>query len=191
MGVITATGDDYSNVLHGLRPPGPAMAGTDNVLAGLAVEFSRVHNRLNDLLREADPRTTYELLPDWERAFGLPDDCCDISSNLAARINALVVRVRGAGTPTPQFFIDMALAAGYVITITEFEAHTVDSDADALLWAEEVAFLWQVNAPLNSISYFDVDSDADTYLATWGNSILECIITRAKPAHTHVQFSYS
>lgn len=191
MGVITATGDDYSNVLHGLRPPGPAMAGTDNVLAGLAVEFSRVHNRLNDLLREGDPRTTYELLPEWERAFGLPDGCVDISGNLAARINALVVRVRGAGTPTPQYFIDMATAAGYVITITEFEAHTVDSDVDALLWAEEVAFLWQVNAPLNSISYFDVDSDADTYLATWGNSILECIITRSKPAHTHVQFSYS
>jgi uncharacterized protein YmfQ (DUF2313 family) len=191
VGVITATGDDYSEVLHGLRPVGPAMAGADNVLDGLAVEYSRVHNRLNDLLREGDPRTTYELLPEWERAFGLPDGCVDISDNLEARINALVVRVRGAGTPTPQYFIDLAEAAGYVITITEFEAHTVDSDSDALLWAEEVAFLWQVNAPLNTISYFDVDSDADAYLATWGNSILECLITRAKPAHTHVQFSYS
>ncbi len=191
MGVIAASGDDYIEALHQLRPPGPAMAGTDEVLAGLAIEYSRAHNKLNSLIEEADPRTTYELLTEWERAFGLPDGCVDISDNLAARINALVVRVRGAGTPTPQYFIDMALAAGYVITITEFEVHTVDSDVDALLWAEEVAFLWQVNAPLNSISFFDVDSDADTYLSTWGNSILECIITRAKPAHTHVQFSYS
>lgn len=191
MGVMTATAEDYSEVLHGLRPPGPAMAGEDAVLAGLAPEFARAHNRLADLVLESDPRTTYELLTEWERAFGLPDGCVDISDDLVARINALVARVRGAGSPTPQYFIDLAATVGYDITITELQPHTVDSPVDYPLYAEDIRYVWQVNSTLNTITYADVNSTVETPLASWGNSILECVITRAKPAHTHVQFSYS
>ena len=191
MGVITAAAEDYSEVLHGLRPVGPAMAGEDVVLQGLAPEFSRAHNRLGDLLRESDPRTTYELLTEWERAFGLPDGCVDISDDLVARINALAARVRGAGSPTPQYFIDLAATVGYDITITELTPHTVNSAVNYPLYGEEIRYVWQVSSVLNTITYADVNSTVETPLASWGNSILECVITRAKPAHTHVQFSYT
>lgn len=190
MGVITATADDYSHVLHDLRPVGPAVAGTDPVLQGLAAEYARAHNRLGDLLRESDPRTVYELLTEWERAFGLPDGCVDISDNLEARINALVARVRGAGSATPQYFIDLAATVGYEITITELTPHTVGSDVDYPLYGEEIRYVWQVNSLLNTTIYADVNSTVDTPLAAWGNSILECIINRSKPAHTFVQFIY-
>lgn len=191
MGVMTATADDYSHVLHGLRPSGPAIAGDDPVLQGLAAEFARAHNRLGDLLRDSDPRTTYELLTDWERAFGLPDACCGSSDDMQARINALVAKVFGAGSPTPQYFIDLAATVGYDITITELGPFRVTSPVTAALYGEEAVFVWQVNAALNTVAYFDMNSTVETPLARWGNSILECIINRAKPAHTFVIFSYS
>jgi len=191
MGLNLATADDYSQVLHSLRPVGPAMVVDDPLLLGLSAEFARIHNRLADLLQESDPRLTYELLTDWERAFGLPDACCGSEASYPARINALVARVRGAGTPTPQFFIDLAAAVGYTITITELVPHTVNSAVDYALYGEEIRFVWQVNSSLQTVTEFDVSDDVSMALAEWGNAILECVINAAKPAHTYVLFSYS
>jgi uncharacterized protein YmfQ (DUF2313 family) len=191
MEAITASGDDYSQVLHALRPQGPAMVGEDELLEGLAQEFARAHNRLNDLLRESDPRTTFDMLTDWERAAGLPDECCGAGASYEARISSLVNRILGAATPTPQYFIDLALRAGYVITITEFDPFTVGSTIDGPIYPEDIVFVWQVNAPEESVSYFTAISGVDSALAAWGNTVLECIMNRAKPAHTFVQFSYS
>ena len=41
------------------------------------------------LIDESDPRSTLEMLNDWERAFGLPDSCTDAADTLAERQNAL------------------------------------------------------------------------------------------------------
>ncbi len=190
MEAINATADDYGQQLHALRPPGPAMVKQDEILDGLGEEFARAHNRLNDLLRESDPRTTYELLTDWENAAGLPDECCGSDATYEQRIVALVNRILGAGTPTPQYFIDLAARSGYVITITEFDPHTVESSVEDPLDPEEIVFVWQVNAPEETVTEITVESDVETALASWGNDILECIMNKAKPAHTFVQFSY-
>jgi len=188
--MMQATADDYSEVLHALRPVGPAMAVNDPVLQGLSVEFSRVHNRLGDLVRESDPRTVNELLTDWEIAFGLPDSCCASTATFQQRIDALVARVRGAGTPTPQYFIDLAETVGYSITIDQLAAFTVGSSVVDPLYPESICFVWQVNSLLTTFASFDVRSDVSAALSVWGNAVLECVINRAKPAHTYVQFSY-
>jgi len=45
-------------------------------ITGLAYFYGFVDGRAADLLeRESDPRKTIELLPDWEKAWGLPDPC--------------------------------------------------------------------------------------------------------------------
>ncbi len=41
-------------------------------MLGWAAEYARVEQRGWDLLNEVDPRTTRELMPDWERFFELP-----------------------------------------------------------------------------------------------------------------------
>jgi uncharacterized protein YmfQ (DUF2313 family) len=188
---MSAQASDYSDVMHRLRPEGPAMAPLDPVLDGLAEEAARVHNYLNDRLVEADPRTTFDLLSRWEQSIGLPDACCGVGADYQSRINALVNKVIGAGDPTPQYFIDLAARAGYTITITTFSPYTVGSLITSPIYPANIVYVWQVNAPLNSVSYFTVIDAVDSYLAAWGNSILECIMNRAKQAHTFVQFSYS
>jgi hypothetical protein len=76
---IRRGGDDYAQMLLSLLPQGVAWSrdvGTVMVrgLWGLAQYWGFVDGRAADLLeRESDPRQTVELLPDWERAWGLPD----------------------------------------------------------------------------------------------------------------------
>lgn len=185
----------YSNLLTALLPRGLAWVDAANnklgdLLLALADELARVDARESDLLDEADPRTTYEMLSDWEAAFGLPDPCVTVSLTLEQRLDSLYAKVTNEGGQSRQFFIDLAASLGYDITITEFDPFTVESTVDELLYNDDWQFAWQVNAPDETVNYFTVNSDVDTALANWGNQRLECGISRLKPAHTTIIFAY-
>ena len=70
-----------STRLAALLPIGPAWPREYDstlmaLIGGLSQIWGDVDGRAADLLEtESDPRTTVELLPDWERAWGLPDPC--------------------------------------------------------------------------------------------------------------------
>lgn len=67
--------DDYQQMLMDLLPRGRAWPrdGEDAALMlGWATEYARVEQRGWDLLNEVDPRTTKELMPEWEHFFELP-----------------------------------------------------------------------------------------------------------------------
>lgn len=194
MALISATADDYRALLQRLLPPGPAWREDDPLLAALAPELARLHNRVGALVEEADPRATIEMLQDWERVAGLPDSCLaalDISQSYAQRIGALVSRITATGGQSPAYYVELAAALGYDITITEFRLHSVDSDVDAALYAAPWQHAWQVNAGSSTVGVLSVDDTVDDPLAWWGNDALECVIRRLKPAHTHVIFSYT
>ncbi len=192
MGLISnATQADYEAHLLALRPPGPAWAPEDDHLGAAAEECARVHNRAVALVDEADPRTTTELLTDWERVAGLPDACTGPLPTLSQRRAALVARLTSIGGQSRAYFIGLAASLGYTVTITEYRPYTVDSPVDDPLCSEEWAFVWQVNAPLDTVRYRSVESGVDEPFSTWGNQLLECVIRRFAPAHTLVLFAYS
>lgn len=69
---MAMTADDYRTALQALLPRGAAWTRSPEavlmrVLAACAEEPERVDERADDLLDEADPRATLELLSDWER----------------------------------------------------------------------------------------------------------------------------
>lgn len=161
------------------------------LLLGIAEEFARVDARAGVLVDEADPRTTSELLTDWERVFGLPDPCVGSDLTLAQRRAALLARYTGLGGQTPAYFVGVAAALGYTVTITEFRPYSVNDSVDTPLYDDPWAYAWQVNAPLNTIGEFTVDTPVSEPLAWWGNAALECVLTRLKPAHTRVLFAYT
>lgn len=193
------TNADYLGQLQALLPPGPAWprdadAPLTRLLDALSVELARVDGQAWRLVEEADPRTTAELFLDWERIAGLPDACAEAfggEQTMSQRRSALIGRLTTLGGQSPAYFIGVAAAIGYAITITEFSAHSVDHDVDHPLYDTAWNFAWQVNAALNTVSEITVDSTVDDPLAAWGNALLECVITRLKPAHTHVLFSYT
>lgn len=190
---------DYQAHLQALQPRGPAWArdGSDSFgrqLAAYADELARLDARSGQLIEEADPRTTSEMLLDWERVAGLPDGCVSdagISQTLSQRRAALLTRLTMIGGQSITYYIALAATLGYAITITEFHLHDVTDDVNYPLYATPWQFAWQINAALNTVVELLVIDSVDDQLAAWSNVALECVINRFKPAHTVPIFSYT
>lgn len=103
---MTRSAAAYGSLISSLLPEGDAWPREPGMpLAKLtdwmAAEFARVDARVADLLREADPRQTAELIEEWEREVGLPDECSAGLSTLEARRAAIVTRLTERLSPTP------------------------------------------------------------------------------------------
>jgi uncharacterized protein YmfQ (DUF2313 family) len=131
---VRRSGDDYGDAFLSLLPQGqawPKHPGTTLDLAcrGLAEYWGFVDSRAADLLeQESDPRITLELLPDWERNWGLPDPCYQAPQTIGERQLALVMRMTMMGGASREFFIEVAAQLGYTITISEFRVFVVGLD---------------------------------------------------------------
>ena len=191
--VVTAT--DYLRSLQALLPQGLAWTREDDanltlLLLAFADEFARVDARAMALVDEADPRTTFELLADWERVAGLPDSCVVVEQNIAQRRAALVARLTTVGGQTAAYLVALAAANGYTISISEYVLFDVTDTVDSLIISYPWQFAFSVQSALLGVFEFSVaDSVADA-LATWSNTGIECIINRYKPAHTQAIFIY-
>lgn len=190
---------DYLRQLQALLPLGPAWSKDDGAIltrtfGALAAELARVDDRAWDLLDEADPRSTNELFTDWERVAGLPDACVVAlggTQSLDQRRATLVGKLVTIGGQSIAYFVALALSLGYVITITEFRAHTVVDDVNHPFYDIDWNFVWQVNGLLNTVVNFTVNGPVSDPLASWGNTLLQCVLQRLKPAHTTVIFVYT
>lgn len=187
----------HSDLLKRLLPPasydpgGPLLA-TELAAEGAALDMAQA--RAEQLLPEMDPRTVSVTLADWERVYGLPDRCVSaagIVQSFSERIAALVALVTLHGGQSRAFFIALAAAIGYTITITELTPTTTEMDSDLPTYDEQYRFVWVVNSALYNLR--DETSEDDTEMATavWGNVLLECRINKFKPAHTLALFAYT
>lgn len=188
----------YQQQLIKLTPPGQAFpTGTDSLWVKLLGIFSDTFARIDAnavlLINEAFPDTTSQLLPNWERVTGLPDECSVLGDTYEIRRANLIAKLRATGGQSPAYFIDVASALGYTITITEFTPFRVGIDTVGEgLRGTDWWFAFQVNSALNTITWFRAGlSAAGEALAVWGNDRLECVINKLKPAHTVALFSYS
>ncbi len=130
-------------------------------------------------------------LTDWERVLGLPDECAGgLAQTMGERMAAAVAKVRERGGQSRSYFVGVAAALGYAITIQEHDAFTCETACDQPICDEDWRYAWTVRAPETTIREFSCDSACTDPLASWGNALLECVINRLKPAHTHVIFSY-
>jgi uncharacterized protein YmfQ (DUF2313 family) len=131
---VTRTGEDYADAMQALLPLGQAWPRDwDGVLMRVVRGLTRIWGdfeiRASKLLEmESDPRTTIELLPDWERNWGLPDPCYQSPQSIADRQRALVMRMTLWGAQSREFFISVAAMIGYTITITEYRPFFVAMD---------------------------------------------------------------
>jgi uncharacterized protein YmfQ (DUF2313 family) len=132
---VRRIGSDYREAFFSLLPNGQAWPkrAIDGILwqtcDGLCEYWGTVDGRAADLLeRESDPRQTVELLPDWERNWGLPDPCYTAPQTISARQTALVQRMTMEGSQSRRFYIDFSAKLGYTITITEYRPFMVGVD---------------------------------------------------------------
>lgn len=177
------TPEAYRDQLAQLQPAGKALPRDPNstwmkLFAGLGVEFSRVHGRIEDLKREITLDGATELLPEWEEATGLPNKCAPAPADNAERLARIKAKLAEQGGQTPEYFI--GIAARYGISITHDESATpfeigVHGMGDPV-GGYEWRYVW----------YIDVDPAPTEEFRT----LLECVLGDLLPAHLVVKFRY-
>lgn len=199
--------DQFFTALNKLLPPGlawPRGDGTDlgKLLRGLAQVYGRNSGRAANLLTDAFPATTTELLEEWEKSLGLPSECSGPAPSLALRRAQVVARFIGNGRPTKKFFIDYAKALGYTITITYGDSSLatpfycgIGVCGDPLVEGGDEAnpWVWFVHGALLDVEYFHcgVNVCGDPLVTADENSALICEFKRIRPAHTVLRFVFT
>jgi len=156
---------DYASDYQAHLPSGAAWPRAADSVAtefarGLTVEFGRVDDRAAQLLLEMDPRSTTELVDDWERITGLPDPCVESApADLDGRRAAITSRIiaRGNGGPSQSFLREVLAALGYAssdVVIRRFhlpgftcesacnDALNTESKSNDVGWS----FVWEIIA---------------------------------------------
>lgn len=208
----------FTNLLKRLLPRGKAWEqireDAINLFPGMAEEFCRIEERGADLLLEFDPGTSTEMLEDWETLLGLPDECSPLAPTLAERQIQARQKLASMGGIDAQFYIDVAAALGFPVTITDYVTfkagiarvgdsltNAFDPDTDVFRVGRErvgttlVTHGWrpcfEVNGDSTGIFPFRVGANrVGEPLVVFGNDLLKCTILKLKPAETCVYFTF-
>lgn len=146
------------------------------------------------VIAEQQPDQTVLALPDWERNYALPDACIGgLAATESARRSNLIDRIAGRGNLSRSFFIDQATGIGYPgCTVTELGPMTCEDPCDSAVNGLDFVGVWRLNVPVSTaIVEMTCESPCDTALRSWGNTQLECVINRRKPANTVALFAYA
>ncbi|XAZ52055.1 YmfQ family protein [Pseudomonas simiae] len=132
-------------------------------------------------------------LDDWERLLALPDPCLvGVPQSTRQRVQAVVSKLQARGGQSRPFYIALAKALGYDITITTFHhARAGIARAGDRVYGGDWDFTWRVNAPAVTVTYALAGlTAAGDPVASWGNKLLECRLSQLKPAESILLFGY-
>lgn len=189
----------YTEQLQALLPPGKAWnkeakSNLTALLGALASGFVRVHQRAERLVLEADPRSTIEMLPEWEANLGLPEICASTTQTLQERVAAVVEKFTRTGGQSRQYFIDIAEKQGYQVQLETFKPFIagISRCGDALNGGHDVRLNWRIRVLEARNVYFrtGISRCGERLLTIRRAEDLECILNKLKPAHTNLIFAY-
>lgn len=191
----------YLRLLQALLPRGRAWNRDEGstlteVLQAQADELARIDGRSDDLLSERDTRLASELLAEHENDLGLPDSCSVEGETIQERRRAAHARLITSGQQNPAYFIELAAAFGWTVTVTEYRPFWcgVGVSGDPC-GDQETIFYWKVTISYGGgdIIYFLCGSsesgDPLSYIP--GTTSLICMLNKYKPAHTTLIFDYT
>lgn len=174
------------------------------VMMALSEELVRVEQRGADLVEEADPRTTEELLEDWERMLGIPDDIVtELAATPAERRLAIMTKLVGRGGQNAAFFEGLALLAGYVARVYDNGGGPDVLRAGFRAGARCYGLTWVTMWPVLRAGFrAGARSYGLAWMHTWimyveppvgvalTHAQLEGYVRKAAPAHSVVIFEY-
>jgi uncharacterized protein YmfQ (DUF2313 family) len=209
---VRRTPEDYVQAFYSLLPQGDVWRRdlrrlVMRICDGLARYWAYVDGRAADLLeRESDPTKTVELLPEWERAFGLPDPCFPEATTIGERQRMLVTKITWQGGQSRQYFIDLLAWLGFRVVIKEWSpfmagiSRVGDTRPDPganFRWyvgPPQMRFAWTVQVGHMGLVWFRASAGqagVDHHLEFRTPLAVECLLMRWKPAHTWLVFDYS
>jgi len=189
----------YLKMLKALLPPGKAWPKNMNTLMHeffipFALELRRVDDKVNKLFCESLPEQANELIDEWEKEVGLPNDCYTVIPAKLKDRRDLVIRILTEdGGQNTQDYIDLVkLICGdtSVVVIVENGLVPFQVDDNAQIGADGFANN-AVGRPLQGSgvrNFWTIDiSNHDVTCET----LIECLIQDRKPAQTVVDVTFS
>lgn len=187
---------EYAAALLALLPRGrvwPREAGTvqAQTAAAMVPAWVRSEARARALLADAFPASAQELLPDWEASLGLPDPCAGVQPTMELRRLAVHSRLTARGGQSVSYFVEVAAALGYAVTVEEFLPFRFGQPFGRPLAGSAWAHAWRVRVAGSTVRPFRFGvSKMGEPFATWGGKELECALRAAAPAHAILIFAY-
>lgn len=172
------------------------------LMSCFATELDRFEDDINKLRIESVPGLSINLLSDWERVAGLPDECSPLAGTISQRqqiVHAKITQSKGNFqsdfiSGNQEYFIQYALSLGIVITIDEDVVGTPFRVTHKTL--NVIQRVSRMPAPdgvdgsrlssIGSLHYWVVNvlSDPFTNINT-----MKCVFYKIKPAHTFLSFN--
>ncbi|WP_337049782.1 YmfQ family protein [Serratia fonticola] len=176
---------DYTHALQALMPTGAAWPRNTTaiqtaVLRALAHSYQKSDEDALALLAAGFPATATALLPEWELTLGLPDPCMQGSEeDEGQRQRAVLSKWSATGSLSQLYFIAVARALGFIISITEYRPLRAGmSGAGQPLNHGDWQFTWGVTVmspPITEHNYIDYQQ-------------LVCMLTKQSPSETLIIF---
>jgi uncharacterized protein YmfQ (DUF2313 family) len=192
------TAENYRDALESTLPRGAAwprralVSVLRSLLHAWGDELARVDGRAQDLLDEADPRDTAELLAEWEVMAGLPGACVGLGATVALRRAALLAKLTEPGGYHPDDYIDEAADIGFTVTLTEFTPTECGDDCGIPMYDAAWWFALQIDGDLITEQAAVVGGSAcGDPLRFFGNELLECVLKEFRQAHVELLFAYT
>lgn len=164
-------------------------------LLAIGDELARIRQAVLHLMDELDPRTTSDMLTDWEQAYGLPDPCIAAPTTEAERIRRLLTLVTMKGNLRKRFLEGIAYDIGMDVLLEEFTPATmgVSGCGDRM---DGAAWRWAIfcHAPTTSVTKaYCGSSGIGDRLTDFGNPALECVLRKHIPvtSQNKIIFGYN
>ena len=178
----------HSDALKLLFPPIGLEGVFDNDIALEGARLDDAQASAETLLDEMFADTATALLASWERVCGITPGADD---TVLARQNRVVQQLRARGGLSKAYFVGLAAALGFAITIDEFIPFMagIGRSGDTL-YVPEVVFVWRVNVSGYAVYQFRAGTSRAGDLLLWWpvQTMIEGIFNLLKPAHTYVFF---
>jgi uncharacterized protein YmfQ (DUF2313 family) len=175
---------DFTSALLGLLPRGrvwPKEISSVQAQAAscFAPTFQRISDTAVDLIADAFPGTTSDLLSEWELTLGLPDACTvPGSQTIAERQRAVAEKISAAGGPQRSYYLQMATQLGLSAIIDEFqEACVGPTNVGDFLYGDGWPWSWVVS----------IDPE---YYGTLPAATLNCRLGLEAPEYTTVELGF-
>jgi len=136
-----------------------------------AEEFRRVDQRREDLLTESLPGTINEKLEDWEQFLAITPAA---GATDEQRNNAIIAKLFATGDQSVQFYQDLGLLLGHIITITKFKPLQFGDPFGSRWYSADWRWAWVVVTDYPTV-----------------NPEFEQTIRELVPAHIVLSFQYN
>ncbi len=184
----------YTKLLKQLLPPKSYNPLAKNLHTSLAMEgmtLDRVFEHCRTVAGALDPFRHQEWRPLWEQVYGVPGTCFTNDMPYQERLHLLALAFQERLGGSKEWFSRIAALLGYTIDIKEHKSFKVGSFVGEQLTNNFWLYVFVIKTKGNSAKRFRAScSKSGESIAQWGNTLLECIINKYKPAHTCVYFAY-